>query len=130
MYHSYFEKSMKNQYTIMQRTAMSEQQKMSILGNELVRRLSNIHREVVKEELEPVTEHYISQLKNSGYDRKQAREVIVCGMVGWLRKLERREKRGQGQYLAARMTLEDRTEKKLLEKTNWYKEDSKRKREN
>jgi hypothetical protein len=100
---------MKNQYTIMQMTAMSEQQKMSILGNELVRRLSNIHRDVVEEELEPVTEHYISQLKNSGYDRKQAREVITCGMVGWLRKLERR---GQGQYLAARMTLEDRTEKK------------------
>ena len=28
------------------------------------------------------------------------------------------------------MTLEDRTDKKLLEKINWYKEDGKRKREN
>ena len=78
----------------------------------------------------PVTEHYISQLKNSGYSRKQAREVVICGMVGWLRKLERREKQGQGQYLAARLTLEERDEKKLLEKTSWYKENGKRKREN
>ena len=28
------------------------------------------------------------------------------------------------------MTIEERTEKKLLEKTNWYKVDSKRKPEN
>jgi hypothetical protein len=34
IYHSYFEKAMHLQYTIMQRTAMSQQQKMAILGNE------------------------------------------------------------------------------------------------
>ena len=44
LYHSYFKKTMKSQFTIMQRTAMSEHQKLSILRNELVRRLSNIHR--------------------------------------------------------------------------------------
>ena len=42
---------------------MSENQKMAILSNELVRRISNIHRDVLEEE---VTEHYISQLKSSG----------------------------------------------------------------
>ena len=91
---------------------------MSILSNELVRRLSNIHKEVVGEELEEVVEHYISQLKNSGYSRKQSREVVVCGIVGWRRKLERRERNGQGQYLAAKETLERRTNNKLMEKTN------------
>jgi hypothetical protein len=38
---------MKTQFTVMQKSAMSEHQKMSILSNELVRRLSNIHKEVV-----------------------------------------------------------------------------------
>ena len=33
LYHSYYEKSMRMQYTIMQRTAMSEHQKMSILSS-------------------------------------------------------------------------------------------------
>ena len=67
IYHSYFEKEMKSQFTIMQRTAMSEHQKMSILSNELVRRLSNIHRDVVQEEIHEVIEHYVGQLKKSGY---------------------------------------------------------------
>jgi hypothetical protein len=51
LYHSYFEKTMKSQFTIMQRTAMSEHQKLSILSNEVVRRLSNIHRGVVMDEM-------------------------------------------------------------------------------
>ena len=75
---------------------------------------------MVADEIGEVTEHYIGQLKNSGYTRKQAKEVIVCGVVGWRRKLERREKNGQGQYLLAEETLEKRTSDKLLEKTSWY----------
>jgi hypothetical protein len=54
--HTYFEKAMKNQYTVMQRSAMGEHQRMAIMSNELVRRLSKIHREVVKDELEGVIE--------------------------------------------------------------------------
>jgi hypothetical protein len=129
LYHSYFEKEMRLQYTIMQRTAMSQQQKMAILGNELGRRLKTIHRDVLKDEMEDVVEHYIDQLKNSGYSRKEAKEVVTCGIVGWRRHLERREKRGQGQYLGAEETLEARERKKLLEKTNWYKPDTRRKEE-
>ena len=129
LYHSYFEKKMKNQYTILSRNAMSEHQKISILSNELVRRLSNIHRDVLEEEIEEVTEHFITQLKNSGYHRKQAKEIIVCGLVGWRRKLERRDNAGQEQYLHASQTLEKRTDDKLLEKANWYKENKKRQQE-
>ena len=113
----------------MQRAAMSEHQKMGILGNELVRRLSNIHPAVLEEEIEEVTEHYLSQLKNSGYSRKQAKEVVVCGVVGWRRKLERRQKKGQSQYMEAGETLEQRTNDKLLEKTNWFKTNQKRQAE-
>jgi hypothetical protein len=109
LYHTYYEKAMKNQLTVMQRSEMSENQKMAILSNELVRRVSNIHRDVLEEELEGVTEHYISQLKSSGYSRKQARETVVCGLVGWRRKMERREKKGQKQYMEANETLVKRT---------------------
>ena len=54
----------------------------------------------------------------------------MCGVVGWRRKLEKREKAAQNQYLAADETLEKRTDAKLLEKTSWYKENNKRKLEN
>ena len=43
--------------------------------------------------------------------------------------MERRQRRGQHQYLEAADTLEERERKKLLEKTNWYKPDEKRKAE-
>ena len=56
LFHSYYEKTMKNQFTVMQRSAMSEHQRMAILSNELVRRLSNIHRGVVEEEIVKVIE--------------------------------------------------------------------------
>ena len=92
---------------------------MAILSNELVRRLSNIHQEVLEEEIKEVIERYVGQWKNSGYDRKQAKEIKV-----WL---ARREKSGQDQYLEAKETLEKRTNDKLLENTSWYKENSKRK---
>ena len=130
IYHTYYEKLMKTPFTVMQRSAMSEHQKMSILSNELVRRLSNIHKDVVAVEIEAVIEQYTGQLKASGYSRKQTKEIVVYGVVGWRRKLERREKAGQGQYLAAEDTLKSRTEAKLLEKTTWFKGNQKRKLEN
>ena len=61
---------------------MSEQKKMSILSNELVRRFSNIHRNVVAVVMQDVIEHYVGQLKTSGYSRKQSKEIVVCGVVG------------------------------------------------
>ena len=48
---AFCEKEMRSQFTVMRRTAMSEHQKMAILSNELVRRLSNIHQEVLEEEI-------------------------------------------------------------------------------
>ena len=39
---SYFEKSMRSQLMMMKRSAQGEQQKMDILSNELVRRMSNV----------------------------------------------------------------------------------------
>jgi hypothetical protein len=75
-------------------------------------------------------EHYIGQLKNSGFTKKLAKEVVVCGVVGGSRKLERRENAGQKEYLEAKDNLEQRTEDKLLEKTISYKGNKKRKLEN
>ena len=77
---------MKNQMTVMQRSAMSKHQRMAILSNKLVRRLSNIHREVGEAEMIGVIEQYVKQLKTSGYGRKQTREIVVCGVEKKARK--------------------------------------------
>ena len=99
---------MRTPYVIMRRSAMCEHQRMSILSNELVRRLSNVHQEVVQEEITNIIEHYTVQLKTSGYDRKQAVEVISSGVKGWRRKIKRREKDGIPFYRIASSTINAR----------------------
>ena len=53
--------------------------------------------------------------------------MVVSGVLGWLRKIERRKKEGTPFYRSARSTLRQRCKKKIMEKTTWYK--TKRKRE-
>ena len=101
---------------------MSVRQKMSILSNEMIRRLSNMNIEKAEDdEKQNIVEHFITQLKTSGYDRKQAREVVVSGIRGWKRKIERRRELGQDFYRGAASTLKQRIRKKLIDPVNWYK---------
>ena len=101
---------------------------MSILANELIRRLSNINdKENTIEEKIKVVEILIKQLKTSGYNRKKSREAITSGIVGWKRKHQRRKDQGIDFYRSAKSTLGQRCKKKLTDKKTWYK--SKRKRE-
>ena len=67
-------------------------------------------------------EHMTKQLKFSGYERHEAREVITCGYIGWNRKHQRRAEDGLDFYRSAKSTLVGRNRKKLMEKTTWYKE--------
>ena len=50
--HSYFQKSMKSPYVVMERSAMSYHKKMNIMSNEVTRRLSNVdHEKMGNEEI-------------------------------------------------------------------------------
>ena len=85
--HTFFQKEMKTPLVIMEKSAMSSNQKHSILANELVRRLSNTnHEEPDTDEVTSIIETYIQQLKSSGYGRSTAREMVVSGVMGWKRK--------------------------------------------
>ena len=121
--HTYFQKPMRTPLVIMERSAMSSQQKFSILGNELCRRMSNIQIEVIehKEVLETV-ENFTKELKNSGYSFTQSREIVNSGLRGWKRKIMRRQKKNIPFYRPASSTVEERLKKDLLEKESWYKE--------
>ena len=71
---------------IPERSAMSTRQKMSIFSNELVRWVFNVNVEKIeKEDIIRVVDHLTSQLKTSGYDRKQAREIDISRMSSWMK---------------------------------------------
>jgi hypothetical protein len=80
---SYFEKAMRSQLMMMRRSAQGEHQKMDILSNELVRRLSNVCSGVDFKEIIDLIDHYSKQLKNSGYGWAQAKEIVTCGLKGF-----------------------------------------------
>ena len=42
--HTYFPKSMKTPFVVMERSAMSIKQKLNILANDIIRRMSNVNK--------------------------------------------------------------------------------------
>ena len=99
---------MKTPYLIMERSAMGEQQRYLILSNELLSRLSTLHRKIgIAEKLRIVTK----QVKSSGYSRQQCRHAVVSGLLGYLRKLERKARSGKKMYRSAASTMSKRVRK-------------------
>ena len=114
---------MKTPLLIMASSAMGQQQRYSILSNEMIRRLSNTnHEETDTEDVHRIIETFTQQLKSSGYSRGDARETVVCGFLGWRRKIARRIQEGTGFYRGAATTLRTRCKKKIMEKVSWYRE--------
>ena len=128
--HTYFEKNMKTQKVVEKMSAMGKKQKYCILANEVTRRLYNIEKkEGFEKDVEEVLENVTNQLKNSGWERRDAREIIVSGYKGWERRVERRLEESGGIYRSAANSLTSRARKKLTGKVEWFKNTKKRKRE-
>ena len=81
---------MKAPIVIMKDSAISDHQRYSILSNELIRRLSNTNPDDQDmPDILKITETFIQELRNSGYNRKNTKEIVVCGILGWKRKIQR-----------------------------------------
>ena len=121
--HSYFQKPMKTPFVLMERSGTSRQQKFQILTNELTRRLSNIQLgEISQIEINEKVEQFIQELKNSGYNQKQAKEIVNCGIRGWKNKIRKRKRNNIPFYRLAETTVKERLEKQLTERETWYKQ--------
>ena len=80
--HNYYQKPMKTPYVIMKSSAIIQHQKIFILSNEVVRRMSNINDDKISlEEKYATVEQLIKEMKVSGYDRGEIREVV--GRESW-----------------------------------------------
>ena len=87
---------MKTDFIVMQRSAMSQQQKYSILSNEMIRRLSNTDFKLSNlDEKIKVIDQYTAELKKSEYSRLETKEIIISGIKGWKKKMSSREQKGK-----------------------------------
>ena len=68
---------MQTNLMIMERSDMGNQQKHSILANDLVRRLSNMSPTMTIQEHIIVIDKYTYKLKASGYIQDQSKEIIL-----------------------------------------------------
>ena len=106
---------------------MGKQQKFCILAEEVTRRLYNVHAEVEDDEVEEILENMIQQLKNSNWNIREIREIVISGYRGWKRRILRRVEEGGEAYRSAARSLPSRARKKLTGKVDWYKNSKKRK---
>ena len=130
--HCYFEKEMKSQILLEKGSAMGMKQKYCINSNELTRRLYVIDEgdEKGEEEITNTIEDFTRQLKNSGWDRLESKEMVVSGYIAWKRRARRREEEGVELYRSAASSLPARARRKLTGKEDWYKKrNAKRKRD-
>ena len=125
LHYSYFEKKMRNQVLVMERTAMGRQSIMSIMTNELMRRLQVIDDKLEIDETIKVVEQYIQQLINSEYNWKQIRDICVSALTGYKRQETVRKLRKLPKYRSGQQSLKSRMDKKLNEKFNWFKQSKK-----
>jgi len=75
---------------------------MSIMTNELVRRLQVIDEKLEKKEKIEIVEKYVQQLKNSEYNWKQIRDIVISGKKGFKRKEALRKLRNKPRYRTGR----------------------------
>ena len=122
--HSYFEKLMRCQILTQKRSSQSEQQKYSILVNELCRRFEVLDSEIETCEKVKIVDHYTQQLTNSGYSYLQIRDIVESGLKGIVRKEECRSNR-EKRFKSSADTVEIRERKKLIESTSWYRDSDK-----
>ena len=119
--HTYYEKPMKNQTLIVERSAIGRNQLMSIMTNEIRRRLEVIGNGVPQKDRDEIVNKYTQQLVNSEFSWKQCHDIIVSGLKGHVRKCKRIKKLGKPFYRSGQSSLMKRANEKLLEKYNWFR---------
>ena len=119
--HTYFEKTMKNQTLLMERSSLGRQQKMSIMTNELRRRLETLDDNLSQNETISVMDHYIQQLVNSEFGWRQIREIICSALVGHVRREKKRKLLNKPRFRSGADSLRARVERKLVERYNWFR---------
>ena len=88
--------------------------------NKLNRRFEVLDDKIDQKEKVEIIDHFMRQLKNSGYSHNKAYEIILSSVKGTLSK-ETRKSNLLSRYRSAAETLGKRLQKKLTEAVNWYR---------
>ena len=124
--YSFYEKPMARKTLIQRKSALGENVKIASLTQNLIRRMKNTSELLPDDERIQIVENYVTQLKASGYSEEQCKRIIEAGLKGYETLLRKCLNGTAKMHRSAEEGAETRRVKKLLGKSNWFKERRKR----
>ena len=113
---------MKNQTLVVARSALSRNQIMNIMSNELIRRLEVTSSDLSYKDRIEIIDKFTQQLVNSEYNWKQCSDIIISGLKGWIRREARKVKLGVPRFRSGQFSIKARMEKKTPRKVQLVQE--------
>ena len=111
---------MASKLTIQKHSALPQQQKITIMSQEVFRVLRNTHPSTGDVWKKDVSE-FAQRMKNSGWDEAIRIRVIKQGIMGWIKVISREHFLGEPRFRHFYHNREARDKNKLEKKNNWFK---------
>ena len=119
--HEYYEKEMVSKRVIGKDSALSEKVKCTTLAQEVIRMLRNTSESIREERKKEQLTNLAVKLKNSGYNERSRREILLSGIRGFERIMEDVKKGRRSLNRSRRENMEVRMLKKYGAKSRWFK---------
>ena len=124
--HEHFEKVMKTNLVLEQRSALNENTKMSSLSQKVVRILLNCSEELDNDSRVKHLEEFSTKLSTSGYKLDYIRKVMENGIKAYERKLDlsnlpKTDEKFSPLHLPKAFKAGARRDKKMMAKSEWFK---------
>ena len=117
----HYRKIMANPVVIHQRSAMPQNVKRACLTNEVIRMMRNTSRDEDEEVRKFFLSDFSHRMRMSGYPEQFRREIIVAGVRGYEKQVERNDKGECPLHRPKGFRKEERTQEKAIKKRAWYK---------
>ena len=123
--YAFFEKPMASNQCLQTDTALNQNCMIRSLSNEVIRRLDAFNETVSHRMRIEALDIFCQKMLNSGHKVATIRSILVSGIKGYDRKVARCQASGIPLHRSAAQSSGQRRTKKLLVKTQWFRQEGK-----
>ena len=121
----FYQKPMKNRRVTMKSSAMPYRQKITVLSQEVFRRLHNTKHELHEKFKNEILNEFMIDLKISGYNQKERLNILKSGFKTYDNLTEKVKKEERPFYRPKNFQKHERKRNKRSKKYNWFRSDKK-----
>ena len=119
--YEYYRKPIANPLLILQKSAMPDKIKRTVLTQEAIRILRNCSKELVWDRKAELLSHFTERMRDSGYNQQFRLEIITSAIAGFEKMVEEERRGGRPINAPREWNKAERRTKKMTKKINWYK---------